>query len=96
MSGYGWFYTEPKLSFTDCFSCLLFPQGSSAFAYEEPIARVPTQICSPPPQKPQNNKSMLMMLRVGQNVIAWKGVAAPLPSKGERKWHLKQHESHRQ
>lgn len=39
---------------------------------------------------------MLMMLRVGQNVIGWKGVAAPLPSKGERKWHLKQHESHRQ
>lgn len=31
----------------------------------------------------------MLMLRVGQNVIGWKGVAAPLPSKGERKWHLK-------
>lgn len=38
--------------------------------------------------------SMLMMQRVGQNVIGWKGVAAP--RMGERKWHLKQHESHRQ
>lgn len=37
---------------------------------------------------------MLMMLRVGQNVIGWKGVAAPRME--ERKWHLKQHESHRQ
>lgn len=97
MSGYGWFHTEPKLSFTDCFSCLLFPQGSSAFAYEEPIARVPTQICSPPQKNPKTTKafsSMLMMLRVGQNVIGWKGVAAPRME--ERKWHLKQHESHRQ